>query len=149
IVIDCANGAASPIASALFSELGAEVIVMNDKPNGLNINEGCGSTHPEHIRSAVLAHQADAGLSFDGDAGRLIAAGARGEIVDGDHILFILASHMVKHRRLQHQKVVFTVMSNFGLQKALQHIGVDSVKSSVGDRNVMDEMRKGGYNLGG
>lgn len=149
VVIDCANGAASPLASLLFSELGAESILIGDKPNGLNINDQCGSTHPEQIRAAVLEHKADVGLSFDGDADRLIAVDERGEILDGDHILYILASHMVKQGRLRQKKVVTTVMSNLGLQKALQNIGLDCVKTSVGDRHVMEAMRKEDCSLGG
>lgn len=149
VVLDCANGAASLLAPLLFSELGAEVIPIHDQPDGLNINVQCGSTHPEQIASAVLEHNAHAGLTFDGDADRLIAVDERGELVDGDHILYILASHMAKERQLRQNTVVSTVMSNFGLYKALQNIGLDSLKSKVGDRYVMEEMRKGGYNLGG
>lgn len=149
IVLDCANGAASFLAPRLFSELGGETIPLYHKPDGLNINKQCGSTHPGHLRKAVLEHQADAGLAFDGDADRLIAVDERGEILDGDHILYILASHMAKQRRLHRNTVVSTVMSNVGFHQALQNIGLDSLRSKVGDRHVMEEMRKGGYNLGG
>ncbi|NOU99423.1 phosphoglucosamine mutase [Paenibacillus planticolens] len=149
VVLDCANGAASSLAPRLFSELGAETVLIHHQPNGLNINEQCGSTHPEHLRKAVLEHQAHAGLAFDGDADRLIAVDERGDIVDGDHILYILAAQMAKHRQLRHNTVVSTVMSNLGFHKALHNRGLESLKSKVGDRHVMEEMRKGGYNLGG
>lgn len=149
IVLDCANGAASVLAPQLFAELGAETILMHHLPDGLNINLDCGSTHPEHLRKAVLDHQAHAGLSFDGDADRLIAVDERGEILDGDHILYILAAHLAKQGRLRQNTVVSTVMSNLGFHQALHTIGLDSLKSKVGDRHVMETMRSGGYNLGG
>ncbi|OAS13338.1 phosphoglucosamine mutase [Paenibacillus oryzisoli] len=149
IVLDCANGAASVLAPQLFAELGAETILMHHQPDGLNINLDCGSTHPEQLRKAVLDHQAHGGLSFDGDADRLIAVDERGEILDGDHILYILAAHLAKQGRLHQNTVVSTVMSNLGFHQALHTIGLDSLKSKVGDRHVMETMRSGGYNLGG
>ncbi|NQX62881.1 phosphoglucosamine mutase [Paenibacillus qinlingensis] len=149
IVLDCANGAASYLAPQLFAELGAETILLHHQPDGLNINKDCGSTHPEHLRKAVLEHGAHAGLSFDGDADRLIAVDERGEILDGDHILYILAARLAKQGRLSHNTVVSTVMSNLGFHQALQTIRLDSLKSKVGDRHVMETMRNGGYNLGG
>ncbi|MCY9660999.1 phosphoglucosamine mutase [Paenibacillus chondroitinus] len=149
IVLDCANGAASLLAPQLFVELGAETILLYHQPDGLNINQDCGSTHPEHLRKAVLDHRAHAGLSFDGDADRLIAVDERGEILDGDHILYILAARLAKQGRLRQNTVVSTVMSNLGFHQALQTIGLNSLKSKVGDRHVMEAMRIGGYNLGG
>ncbi|MDR6554681.1 phosphoglucosamine mutase [Paenibacillus qinlingensis] len=149
IVLDCANGAASVLAPQLFAELGAETVLMYHEPDGLNINQDCGSTHPEHLRKAVLAHSAHVGLSFDGDADRLIAVDERGEILDGDHILYILAAHLAKQGRLRHNTVVSTVMSNLGFHQALQTLGLDSYQSKVGDRHVMEAMQSGGYNLGG
>ena len=149
VVLDCANGAASLLAPRLFLELGVETVLLYHRPDGTNINEACGSTHPERLRQAVLEHRAHAGLAFDGDADRLIAVDEQGELLDGDHILYILAAHMAKHGGLRHSTVVSTVMSNFGFHKALQASGMDSLKSKVGDRYVMEEMRKGGYNLGG
>ncbi|MGG1518232.1 phosphoglucosamine mutase [Paenibacillus oryzisoli] len=149
IVLDCANGAAFALAPQLFAELGAETVLLHHQPDGLNINQDCGSTHPEHLRRAVLDHKAHAGLSFDGDADRLIAVDERGEILDGDHILYILAAHLAKQGRLRHSTVVSTVMSNLGFHQALNNIGLDSFQSKVGDRHVMEAMRSGGYNLGG
>lgn len=149
IVLDCANGAGSFMAPQLFRELGAEVILLANHPDGLNINEGCGSTHPECVQLAVLEYKADLGLSFDGDADRLIAVDEQGNIVDGDHILFILAEAMSKNGSLKHKMLVSTVMSNIGLYKALQKTGIESKQSKVGDRYVLEEMLKGGYNLGG
>ena len=149
IVLDCANGAASYLAPKLFSELGAETVTIAGEPNGININEGCGSTHPEQLQNAVLEHQADIGFAFDGDADRLIAVDENGSIVDGDHILFVLARDMAKKGRLQQNTVVATVMSNLGLSIALGKHGILLKQCSVGDRFVMEEMVKGGYLLGG
>ncbi|KRE72003.1 phosphoglucosamine mutase [Paenibacillus sp. Soil750] len=149
IVLDCANGAASFLAPQLFAELGAETILLHHQPDGLNINQDCGSTHPEHLRKAVLEQGAHAGLAFDGDADRLIAVDERGEILDGDHILYILAASLAKQGRLSQNMVVSTIMSNLGFHQALQSIGLDSLKSKVGDRHVMEAMQGGGYNLGG
>jgi phosphoglucosamine mutase len=149
IVLDCANGAASAMAPQLFSKLGAETIVLANHPDGLNINERCGSTHPDHVQQAVLEHKADLGLSFDGDADRLIAVDENGSIVDGDQILFVLAEDMAKKHRLKKNTVVTTVMSNLGFSKSLQSKGIDVKKSKVGDRYVMERMIQGGYNLGG
>src|SRR5690554_4650464 len=139
IVLDCANGAAYELAPEVFRELGAEVITIADKPDGLNINALCGSTHPERLREVVLAEQADIGLSFDGDADRLIAIDELGEEVDGDYILCILGDAMNQAGRLNHSTIVTTVMSNIGLYKALDDNGIQSVKTAVGDRYVMEE----------
>ncbi len=149
IVLDCANGAAYELAPEVFRELGAEVITIANKPNGLNINDMCGSTHPEGLREEVLAANADLGLSFDGDADRLIAIDELGEEVDGDYILCILGDAMKQAEQLNKATIVTTVMSNIGLYKALEENGIKSVKTAVGDRYVMEEMRAGGYNLGG
>lgn len=149
IVIDCANGAASAIVTPLFSGLGAEVIVLANEPDGLNINDQCGSTHPDFVRKAVLEHKADLGLSFDGDADRLIAVDENGSVVDGDQLLFVLAEEMARKQRLKRNAVVTTVMSNLGLSKSLQSKGIEVKKSKVGDRYVMERMLQGGHNLGG
>jgi len=149
VVVDCANGAVSTLAPQLFRELGAETILLAHQPDGLNINKDCGSTHPEAVQQAVLDHQADLGLSFDGDADRLIAIDEKGEIVDGDHILFVLAESMKRNNQLNNNTVVSTVMSNLGFYKALEKSGVGAKQTKVGDRYVLEEMVQGGYNLGG
>jgi len=149
VVLDCANGAASMLAPQLFRDLGADTVVLAHQPDGLNINKECGSTHPEAVQQAVLEHRADLGLSFDGDADRLIAVDEKGTIVDGDHILFILAGFMKKQQRLNNNTVVSTVMSNLGFYKALEKNGVEAKQTKVGDRYVLEEMVQGRYNLGG
>jgi phosphoglucosamine mutase len=149
IVLDCAHGAAYELAPAVFRELGAEIITVGAEPSGLNINDGVGSTHPEYLREQVLAHGADLGLSFDGDADRLIAIDGDGEEVDGDFILCICGDAMKRAGKLKSDTVVTTVMSNIGFFKAAERIGLKTAQTAVGDRYVMEEMRKGGYNLGG
>ena len=149
IVLDCANGAAYELAPKLFADLGAEVITMAAEPNGLNINDHCGSTHPEHLQEEVVRQKADLGLAFDGDADRLIAVDATGEVVDGDHLLLICGESMNREGRLNGSTIVSTVMSNIGFYKAVDQFGLQSVKTAVGDRYVMEEMRKNGFNLGG
>lgn len=149
VVLDCANGAVSSIAPQLFCDLGADTVLIANNPDGLNINEGCGSTHPEKLQQAVLEHKADLGLSFDGDADRLIAVDEKGNLVDGDHIMYILAEAMSKTLRLKQNTVVSTVMSNIGFYKAIEQAGIEAKQTKVGDRYVMEEMIKGGYNLGG
>ncbi|WP_040949378.1 phosphoglucosamine mutase [Gorillibacterium massiliense] len=149
IVLDCANGAAYELAPRLFAELGAEVIATGANPNGENINLGCGSTHPEALAAEVLKHKADLGLSFDGDADRLIAIDENGEEVDGDYILTICGDAMNKKGTLAGGTVVTTVMANLGFFKAAKDLGLATAQTAVGDRYVMEEMRKGGYNLGG
>ncbi|KHF31831.1 Phosphoglucosamine mutase [Paenibacillus sp. P1XP2] len=149
IVLDCANGAAYELAPKLFEELGAEVIKIGAEPNGLNINDQCGSTHPEKLRETVLATKADLGLAFDGDADRLIAIDNEGEEVDGDFILCICGDALNKQGKLNKGTIVSTVMSNIGFYKAAEQLGLNTAKTAVGDRYVMEEMRKGGYNLGG
>lgn len=149
IVLDCANGAAFELAPRVFRELGAEVVVMAAEPDGCNINDGCGSTHPEALREHVLKLGADLGLAFDGDADRLIAIDENGDEVDGDHILTICGDALNRAGRLNHGTVVTTVMSNIGFFKAVKDLGLKAVQTAVGDRYVMEEMRRGGYNLGG
>ncbi|MBV5340526.1 MAG: phosphoglucosamine mutase [Deltaproteobacteria bacterium] len=149
IVLDCANGAAYKVAPAVFEELGAEVISLGVKPNGININAGCGSLHPEVISEAVKQHRADIGIALDGDADRVIVCDEFGNEVDGDHIMAICATDMLKRKLLQKKTLVATVMSNMGLDIALRKAGGKIIKTDVGDRYVVEAMRKGGYNLGG
>ncbi|ALS26227.1 phosphoglucosamine mutase [Paenibacillus sp. 32O-W] len=149
IVLDCANGAAYELAPQVFRELGAQVVTVGAEPNGLNINDGVGSTHPEFLRERVLAEGADFGLSFDGDADRLIAIDSNGEEVDGDYILCICGEAMKRAGKLKGDTIVTTVMSNIGFFKAAERLGLQTAKTAVGDRYVMEEMRRGGYNLGG
>jgi len=149
IVLDCANGAATTVAPTLFESLGATVHVLSASPDGVNINVECGSTHPEELQRKVVELKADLGLAFDGDADRLIAVDETGAVVDGDQILYICAKALRLKGKLANQTVVSTVMSNFGFQKALNELGVNSVQTSVGDRYVLEEMMKKGYTLGG
>lgn len=149
LVLDCANGAAYELAPAIFRELGAEVIAIAAEPDGKNINDHCGSTHPEKLKAEVLRQQADLGLAFDGDADRLIAVDAEGDEVDGDFILCICGDAMHRAGRLRNGTIVTTVMSNIGFFKAVESLGIQTARTAVGDRYVMEEMRKGGYNLGG
>ena len=122
---------------------------MGASPNGLNINDGVGSTHPESLANFLKEKGADVGLAFDGDGDRLIAIDENGEIVDGDQIMYICAKYMNEHGRLKHGTVVSTVMSNLGFYKALEAHGIESIPTAVGDRYVVEEMKKNGYNLGG
>jgi phosphoglucosamine mutase len=149
IVLDCANGAAYKVAPAVFEELGAEVITIGVNPNGTNINAGCGSLHPEVISEAVKANHADLGIALDGDADRVIFVDEFGSEVDGDHIMAICAIDLMKQKKLRKNTVVATVMSNMGLDIALKKSGGKVIKTAVGDRYVVEEMLKGGYNLGG
>ncbi|WNS42868.1 phosphoglucosamine mutase [Paenibacillus sp. MMS20-IR301] len=149
VVLDCAHGAAYELAPRLFRELGAEVIAIGAEPDGLNINDGFGSTHPETLRAEVLRHGADLGLAFDGDADRLIAIDNNGDEVDGDFILCICGDAMNRAGKLNDGTIVSTVMSNIGFYKATEKLSLNTAKTAVGDRYVMEEMRRGGYNLGG
>jgi phosphoglucosamine mutase len=149
IVLDCGNGAAYKVAPAVFEELGAEVIALGVKPNGTNINAGCGSLHPEVISEAVKSHQADIGIALDGDADRVIVCDEFGNEVNGDQIMAICATDMIARKLLKKKTLVATVMSNMGLDIALRKVGGKIIKTAVGDRYVVEEMRKGGYNLGG
>lgn len=149
IALDCAHGATSSLATHLFADLEADISTMGASPNGLNINDGVGSTHPEALAKFVLEKGADVGLAFDGDGDRLIAVDENGEIVDGDQIMYICAKYMKEKGLLKHNMVVSTVMSNLGFHKALEKIGIQSKVTPVGDRYVVEEMKKNGYNLGG
>ena len=149
VALDCANGATSSLAPHLFADLEADISTMGVNPDGLNINEGVGSTHPESLAQFVLERKADVGLAFDGDGDRLIAIDENGNIVDGDQIMYICAKYLNERGRLNKQTVVSTVMSNLGFYKAIEANGIKSVQTGVGDRYVMEEMRKHTYNLGG
>jgi phosphoglucosamine mutase len=149
IVLDCANGAAYKVAPAVFEELGAEVIAIGVKPNGTNINDGCGSLHPEIISEAVKKHGADLGIALDGDADRVIFVDEFGNEVDGDRIMAMCATDMLKGNKLRHNTLVATVMSNMGLDIAVKKAGGKVIRTGVGDRYVVEEMFRGGYNLGG
>ncbi|MBD2866128.1 phosphoglucosamine mutase [Paenibacillus oceani] len=149
IVLDCAHGAAYELAPAIFRDLGAGVHTIGAEPNGRNINDNCGSTHPEDLKREVLRLGADLGLSFDGDADRLIAIDETGEEVDGDYMLSICGEAMKRAGTLKNDTIVTTVMANLGFFKGVEQLGMNAVQTAVGDRYVMEEMRKGGYNLGG
>lgn len=149
IALDCANGATSSLATYLFADLEADLSTIGASPNGLNINDGVGSTHPEALAQFVVEKGADIGLAFDGDGDRLIAVDENGEIVDGDQILYICGKFLNQQGRLKHQTIVSTVMSNLGFYKALEREGLQSIATQVGDRYVVEEMKKNGYNLGG
>ena len=149
VVVDGANGAASQVAPQVYRQLGAEVIPIHCAPDGANINEGCGSTHPAAVRDAVLTSGADVGISHDGDADRLIAATAEGAEVDGDVILAILARQQHQRGTLRHGAVATTVMTNLGFRQAMDALGIEVVQTPVGDRYVLEAMRERGLNLGG
>lgn len=149
VALDCANGATSSLAAHVFADLEADLSTMGASPNGLNINDGVGSTHPEELSKFVLEKGAHVGLAFDGDGDRLIAVDEKGNIVDGDQIMYICAKHLNTQGRLNKNTVVSTVMSNMGFYKALEKYEMTSVKTAVGDRYVVEEMKKNGYNLGG
>ena len=149
IVVDSANGAAYRIGPRILTELGADVISLYDQPNGMNINQGCGSLHPEVISRAVVANRAHLGIAFDGDADRLILCDENGTVTDGDAVMAICALQLMKHGKLRHNTLVATVMSNLGLELAMREAGGKLVRASVGDRYVMEKMIEGGYNLGG
>ncbi|MFJ8237818.1 phosphoglucosamine mutase [Ureibacillus sp. NPDC094379] len=149
VALDCAHGATSSLATHLFADLEADISSMGSSPDGLNINEGVGSTHPEKLAAYVLERGADIGLAFDGDGDRLIAVDENGKIVDGDQIMFIIGKYLNSVGRLKKNTIVSTVMSNMGFYKALEQNGMTSVKTAVGDRYVVEEMRKNDYNVGG
>lgn len=149
VVLDCANGAAYKVAPTIFSELGANVITINSEPNGNNINDNCGSTHPEKLQKAVVENKANLGLAYDGDADRLIAVDENGNIVDGDHIMVLSAIHLKSKGKLAQDTLVVTVMSNIGLTIAAKEHGINLATTAVGDRYVLEEMKNSGYNLGG
>nr|WP_320048405.1 phosphoglucosamine mutase [uncultured Desulfuromonas sp.] len=149
IVVDCANGAAYKVAPAVFEELGADVVRLGVSPNGININAGCGSLFPAQLAEAVKEHGADVGVALDGDADRVIFVDEGGREIDGDHIMAVCATHLLEQGKLAHKTVVATVMSNMGLDIAMQRVGGTVVKTAVGDRYVVEEMLKKGYNFGG
>ncbi len=149
IVVDCAHGATYKVAPEVLVELGAEIIPLGVRPNGKNINRMCGATHPEIMASLVKRHRADLGIAFDGDGDRCIMADHTGRVVDGDHILGICALALLRQGRLPHKTVVGTVMTNLGLEVALKKAGIKLVRAAVGDRYVLEAMKKGGYILGG
>jgi phosphoglucosamine mutase len=149
VVVDCAHGAASSVAPRAYRAAGARVIAINAEPNGLNINDGCGSTHLDAVRAAVVDHRADLGLAHDGDADRCLAVDASGELVDGDHIMVVLALAMRDAGELASDTLVTTVMSNLGLHLAMRSAGIAVRTTGVGDRYVLEELRAGDYSLGG
>ncbi|MCI4661393.1 MAG: phosphoglucosamine mutase [Neomegalonema sp.] len=149
VVVDCANGAAYRTAPEILWELGAEVIRIGCEPNGTNINENCGSTSPKRCQVAVIEHGADLGLALDGDADRIHIIDEKGQIVDGDQIMGLIAREWAREDRLKGGGLVSTVMSNLGLEKYLEMTGLKLIRTKVGDRYVVEEMRKGGYNVGG
>ena len=149
VVLDTANGAASTSARQIFADLGAHLTVIGENPDGLNINDGVGSTHPEYLQEKVKEVGAAIGLAFDGDSDRLIAVDENGEIVDGDKIMYIIGSYLSSKGLLEKNTIVTTVMSNLGFHKALDAKGIQKEITAVGDRYVVEEMRKSGYNLGG
>lgn len=149
VALDCAHGATSTLATHVFADLDADLTTMGASPNGLNINEGVGSTHPAGLAELVVEKGADIGLAFDGDGDRLIAVDEKGNIVDGDQIMYIVGRYLHSKGRLKSDTIVSTVMSNLGFYKALEEHGMKSVQTAVGDRYVVEEMIKGNYNLGG
>ena len=149
IVTDSANGAASHFLPGLLRELGADVTALSCEPNGININDHCGSTHIEHLQEEVVRLGADCGIANDGDADRCLFVDEKGRVLDGDHIMVLNALRMKKEGRLADDMVVGTVMSNLGFGKALEKFGCHTVATQVGDRYVLEEMRKHGYSIGG
>lgn len=149
IAVDCAHGAAYQVAPSAFWELGAEVVALGVNPNGKNINADCGSTHPASLQETVVSSGADIGIALDGDADRLIVVDEKGQVVDGDQIMALIGSEWAAQGRLAGGGVVATVMSNLGLERFLQGRGLKLERTAVGDRHVLEAMRKGGYNVGG
>src|SRR3954454_7675879 len=149
VVVDCANGAAYHVAPETLWELGADVVPLGVNPDGININDECGSTHPELLRETVVASGADIGLALDGDADRLLVADEKGQLIDGDQLMALIALGMHRRGELKGGAVVATVMSNLGLERALDQAGLKLVRTQVGDRYVLEEMRRSGCNVGG
>ena len=149
IVLDCANGASFMIAPSVFTELGAEIITLHDKPNGININYNCGSVHPASLREEVLRQKADLGFSYDGDADRVIAVDEKGNIIDGDQTMTICALNLIKKTQLPNKTVVTTLMSNIGFDKAIEKAGGKVIRTNIGDRYVSEMMKKVNAVLGG
>ncbi|HLV20656.1 MAG TPA: phosphoglucosamine mutase [Polyangiaceae bacterium] len=149
VVVDAAHGAAYKVAPAVFEELGAEVCALGCKPNGRNINKNCGALHPEHVAREVVKFKAQIGIALDGDADRLIVVDEKGSIVDGDAVMALCATRLLEQQRLAKKTLVATVMSNMGLERALEAAGGKLKRTAVGDRYVVEEMRKHGYSFGG
>ena len=149
IVVDCANGATYQVAPQILRELGVEVIVLNNKPDGTNINENCGPLYPEVTRERVLKEKADVGISFDGDGDRVIPIDEKGEVVDGDQVMAFCAQEFIKKKKLSKKTLVATVMSNLGLDLALERMGGEVLRTPVGDRYVLDKMLRENLKLGG
>lgn len=149
VVIDCANGAGYVVGPTILQELGADVVVIGDKPNGFNINEGCGAMHPENVAKAVLEFRADVGIALDGDADRLVMVDEKGDVIDGDKLMAVLAVHLKKEGALKGNGMVATVMSNQGLDEYLSTQGLALYRSDVGDKNVVEMMQAKGMNFGG
>ncbi|MES2906147.1 MAG: phosphoglucosamine mutase [Pseudomonadota bacterium] len=149
IVVDCANGAAYKVAPEMLWELGAEVFAIGDKPNGFNINDGCGSTAPEALQAKVREMRADIGIALDGDADRVLIVDEKGNVVDGDQLMAAIAASWKEDGRLTKPGIVATVMSNLGLERYLKSLGLDMVRTQVGDRYVLEQMLAQGYNVGG
>lgn len=149
IAVDCGNGALYEIAPELFSELNAEVMLINNSPDGMNINDNCGSTNPNLVTQLVIDTKADIGISFDGDGDRIIAADEKGNIINGDHILAVCGTYLKENEKLAKDTVVGTVMTNMGLDKFLEKKDLNIVKTKVGDRYILEEMIREGYNFGG
>lgn len=149
IVVDCANGAAYKSTPCVLRELGAEVIVHSNEPDGKNINQDCGAMHPQQFCQKVSDYRADIGIAHDGDADRVLLCDEKGSLIDGDDIMAIAGSHMIEQGSLQAKTLVTTVMSNAGLESKIREIGGTVVRTPVGDKNVIDEMLRGGFNFGG
>ena len=149
LVIDCGHGATSTVVEELFKELGADTIILNTDFNGMDINDNCGSTNPELTQKAVLEHSADMGISFDGDGDRLIAVDEKGRIMDGDHYLAAVGTHLLNQGKLPNNTIVGTVMRNIGLCEYAEKMGLNIIATAVGDRYVLEKMIEGGYTLGG
>ena len=149
VVVDSANGAAYKVAALALWELGAEVIEIGNKPDGFNINDGCGSTAPELLQKTVLEHKADIGIALDGDADRIIVVDEKGALVDGDQLMAAIAQNLQSKDKLSKNGIVATVMSNLGLENFIKDIGLDFIRTDVGDRYVLEHMRTHGYNMGG
>lgn len=149
IVVDCANGAAYNLGPTILWELGAEVIPVNKTPNGYNINENCGSTQPQGMAAEVVKYKADFGIALDGDADRLVVCDEEGNIIDGDQLMALIATDWQEKGWLKKNGIVATQMSNLGLEVYLKSRGMELARTNIGDRYVVEEMRRGGYNLGG
>ncbi len=149
VAIDCAHGAASTVAPEVLARLGVDLVTIGDRPDGANINDGYGSTAPSRLQRVVVERSADVGLAFDGDADRVIAVDAHGDLMDGDHIIALSAVDMHQRGVLRHDTVVVTVMSNLGFRQAMEERGINVLETAVGDRSVLDALDVGGYSLGG